>query len=464
MGRLDRAYRALPVGGQNLAVSAFGAYWRWLRFGPGYATSLQGFRGRDRFTASDWSAWQRGRLAELLGDAAAHVPYYRRKWDRPQHKAAAAGRVEELPLLGKEPVRADPEAFCRDDVSPRGRLVFHTSGSTGTPIATIWTRAELRASMAVREARSAGWAGVSFRTPRATFSGRVVVPDPESRGPFHRYNVAERQVYLSAYHLRPDSAPRYVEALRRHGVRWLTGYAVSYYLLARMILEQGLAVPTLDAVVTTSEKLTPGMREVMEKAYGCRVFEEYGTVENVLFAGECERGRLHLSPDVGLVEILRPDGAPCDPGEPGEVVATCLFRRYQPMIRFRLGDVACWDTDPCPCGRAMPVVKEVVGRLEDVVFGPDGREMVRFHGVFVDLPNVQEGQVIQESLALIRVKVVPSAGYGPADADAIAGRVRQRLGPAVEVVVEAVEVIPRTPAGKFQAVVSRLASSNRAPG
>ena len=159
-----------------------------------------------------------------------------------------------------------------------------------------------------------------------------------------------------------------MRALEKHHVRWLTGYAVSYYLLAKIILEQGLkAPPGIKAIITTSEKVTFEMRQTMEQAFHCKVFEEYSTVENVLFASECEHGRLHVSPDVAVVEILRPDGSACLPGEAGEVVATSLMRTYQPLIRFRLGDMAMWDAEPCPCGRQMPVIKEVIGRIEDVV-------------------------------------------------------------------------------------------------
>ncbi len=99
--------------------------------------------------------------------------------------------------------------------------------------------------------------------------------------------------------MRPDTARFYVDALRKHGIQWMTGYAVSYYLLAQLILDQKLQVPRLRAIVTTSEKLTPGMRDVMERAWRTRVFEEYSTVESALFASECPQGRLHLSPDAG---------------------------------------------------------------------------------------------------------------------------------------------------------------------
>ena len=104
----------------------------------------------------------------------------------------------------------------------------------------------------------------------------------------------------------------------------------------------------------------------------------------------------------------------------------------------------------------MPVLQEVVGRIEDVVIGPDGRRMVRFHGIFIGQPHVREGQIIQETLDRIRVKVVPTGGFGPDDVQDIIHRVQQRLTSQVEVVVEPVNHIPRTATGKFQAVVSRL--------
>jgi phenylacetate-CoA ligase len=184
-------------------------------------------------------------------------------------------------------------------------------------------------------------------------------------------------------------------------------------------------------------------------------------VENVLFASECEQGRLHVSPDVAVVEILHPDGSPCLPGEAGEVVTTGLMRTYQPLIRFRLGDMAMWDAESCPCGRQMPVIKEVIGRIEDVVIGPDGRQMVRFHGIFVNQPHVREGQIIQESLDLIRVNVVGTDGFSPNDVNDITRRIQQRLGERVNVRVELVSDIPRTKAGKFKAVISRLNKSEK---
>src|SRR5512140_2802935 len=180
MGRWDGLYARLPVAGQHVAVTAYGVYWRRLRFGSGFGKALACFRARERLNAEEWRDWESAELGALLPRAAAEVPYYRETWGKRERKGAAEGRLEDLPLLSKEPIRANPEAFLCDSLRGRGLLRFHTSGSTGTPIASLWTPQEIRASMALREARSAGWAGVSFRRPRATFSGRLVEPDPNS--------------------------------------------------------------------------------------------------------------------------------------------------------------------------------------------------------------------------------------------------------------------------------------------
>jgi phenylacetate-CoA ligase len=454
-------YASLPVWAQHTSVSMYGAYWHWLRFGPGYATYEREYLNREKYSHQAWLRWQQDSLIRLLNIAAATIPYYRETWRTHERRAAARGDLAELPLLEKEPIRTRPDSFLRTDLKRWPRFTFHTSGSTGTPIQTIWKLSEIRNSLALREARSNRWAGVSFRLPRATFSGRMAEPDPESKGPFYRFNAVERQVYFSPFHLRPENARLYVEALRKHRIQWATGYAVSHYLLAKMILEQGLKAPKLRAIITTSEKVTPGMREVMEKAYMTRVYEEYSTVESALFASECGRGKLHVSPDVAVVEILRPDGTPCEPGEAGEVVATSLIRDYQILVRYRLGDVAAWDTEPCSCGSSMPVIKEVLGRIEDVVIGPDGRQMVRFHGIFVDQPHIREGQIIQEKRDFIRVRVVPSEGFSNSDIHDVIHRVQTRLGHSVRVEVEPVTHIPRSSRGKFQAVINLLAKSER---
>lgn len=459
---LDRLYARAPLVAQHAMVTAFGARWYLRRFGPGYAEALAGFIDRESYSAEQWRSYQTRELRELMTLAMTRIPHYQRAWANLGLDAGAIARFElsdlpALPILDKAAPRAEPDAFCIDGKPATDATVCPTSGSTGTPVRVYFTNRDFRRSLALREARGCRPAGVSYRMPRATFSGRLVVPDANSRGPFHRFNAVERQVYFSAFHLAPQNAAAYLAPLIDHRITWGTGYTHAWQQLAMFVLEQGLPPPPdLRAIITTSEKLTPSGRAQIERAFECRVFEEYGTVEDAVYACEHADRTLRLSPDAGILELLRPNGTIVEPtsGDEGETITTGFIRRSQLFIRYRLGDVAAWDPVPDPA-LALPKLREIVGRVEDVVVGLDGRRTVRFHGVFTEVPGVREAQIIQEARDLIRVKVVGGSEYTDASSQEIVRRIHARLTTGMRVEVERVDSIPRTKAGKFQAVINR---------
>src|SRR5581483_7789243 len=142
------------------------------------------------------------------------------------------------------------------------------------------------------------------------------------RPPYWRFNRRWRQLYLSAYHVSDTSAPGYAEAIRRYGSRWITGYGSAIAALAESAMGGGVAPVALCAAIVSGDTLLPGMRADIEKFFSCKCFDSYGQAEGVCMAMECARGKMHVIPEAGLWEILRDDGAPCAPGEVGEIVAT----------------------------------------------------------------------------------------------------------------------------------------------
>ena len=138
----------------------------------------------------------------------------------------------------------------------------------------------------------------------------------------------------------------------------------------------------MKAVVTSSEKLTPAMRQVFADVYGCKTFDGWGSVESCGLVTECEWGSLHVSEDAGIIEILDDELKPVSAGEQGAVYCTGLLNYDQPLIRYKIGDTMIPSDRVCGCGRQMPVIQEIMGRIEDEIVGKDGRKMVRFHSVF----------------------------------------------------------------------------------
>lgn len=463
----EKFYPYAPVWAQNLAISAYGLAWRRERLGGAFDEYVAAYRERDRWPAERLREFVDAKLRQVLLHAFEQVPYYRRKWTeagvcRADLERMTQDRLADLPVTPKADLRQFGDQFTAENFRGKDLKEQKTSGSTGTPIVAVCTADEHREFIAAREVRSFGWAGTSIKDPRSMIGGRMVVPKASAQPPYHRYNFAERQVYFSAYHIAPDTVADYVAAWNKHRPRLLTGYAYSHFSIARMMLIQGLRLKYEPrAVVLSSEKLTDEMKRVIRESFGARAYEEYAAVENCALATECEAGRLHSSPDFGITEIVDEDGAAAGPGVEGRVLCTSLVKLAQPLIRYEIGDAAVWSADRCECGRDhLPVLREVLGRLEDVVVGPDGREMVRFHGIFIALPHVAEAQVIQEALDRLTIKVVPTPGYGVDDERLIRRRIDERLT-GMQVAIETVPAIPRTERGKFRAVISRLSPAER---
>lgn len=454
----DQIYAHSPVWLQNLGMSLYGYQWRNRRYGGAFDQYVKDFKSREAYSLAEWQAYQVVELRKLLSQAVKHVPYYRRTIlprlgsDFTNFELS---HLSELPILKKNTLRIASDDFTSEATAPHDLTVFHTSGTTGTPLAIKFSKDMHRLWSASYETRVRNWAGVNYKMSRAMIGGRLVMPRANSKPPFWRYNFAERQLYMSAFHISPKNAIHYVKALNYYKPDYLVGYASSHFFLARMIVEQNLKVIQPKAVLTSSEKLTSEMRLIIEQAYGCQVYDAYSGVEACCLTSECEHHRMHVSPDVGIIELIDDDGYPVKSGVQGEIVATGLLNFDQPLIRYRTGDLAIWSDEPCPCGRNMPVLHELVGRLEDTVIGADGREIVRFHGIFVGLPHVREGQVIQETLKNFRLRMVVDPAFDEHDREVIRQRFSQRLG-NIQLVFEYVTEIPRDKSSKFRAVISNV--------
>ena len=66
MSKLDRIYASLPLSLQNQAVSIYGIYWHWLRFGGRYKAHEFDYRNRDHYTAAQWAEYQQAQLKKLI--------------------------------------------------------------------------------------------------------------------------------------------------------------------------------------------------------------------------------------------------------------------------------------------------------------------------------------------------------------------------------------------------------------
>jgi phenylacetate-CoA ligase len=455
---LLRIYHHLPAAARSLAASMRGAYLRSWRYGPETERLVEEALARESWSPEKWKTWQEERLAQVLHRAATRVPYYRQQWAQRQRQGDQASweHLENWPLLEKEPVRRNPRAFIADDCDVRKMFHTQTSGTTATPLQLWCSRRTLRAWYALFEARWRRWYGVSRHDRWAMLGGQLVTRVRQQRPPFWVWNSALRQLYLSSYHLAPDLVADYLDALVRYRVVYLWGYTSALFALAYEALRLGRKDVRPRVVITNAEPVYDYQREVIVRAFQCPVRETYGMAEMAAAASECEHGGLHLWPEAGVLEAVE-DGHAAPPGRAGDLICTGLVNVDMPLIRYRVGDrgtLPAEDTG-CPCGRLLPTIQSVEGRLDDVLYTRDGRRVGRLDPVFKADVGIKEAQIVQESLTRVRVRYVPAVGCGGDTAQIIRQRLKDRLGD-MEVEVQPVACIPRGANGKFRAVVCRL--------
>src|SRR5690606_1617676 len=162
----------------------------------------------------------------------------------------------------KTVLRHRPGDLLRRGVGTRSLTTMTSSGTTGTPIVTWRSRDTMRAWYALVEARWRGWYGVSRHDRWALFGGQEVVPAARTSPPYWIWNCAAKQLYLSNLHLKRETAPFYLQAMRKYGVEFADGYSSTIAALARYALEDGIPAPQLRVVVTQAETLRSEERRV----------------------------------------------------------------------------------------------------------------------------------------------------------------------------------------------------------
>lgn len=466
MPTLRDTYLQLPHPLRVLMANTRAWQLRRRRYGDVFWSALPAVRERLGWGRERWEAWQRERLTALLEIARTHVDAYRAvEIPRGGMKEAPGDlfwpgggepsrrMLSAWPPIDRQWCRKNPDRFL-DRRMPRRRLfTLYTSGTTGSPQRVYRDLEAEQVHYAYFEARWRNLAGVTLVDRWAVLGGQLIVPVSRQRPPFWIFNRPLKQLYLSSYHLKDENAPAYMDALEQFKPVYLYGYASSLAWLARQAARMGRRLH-VKLALSNAEPLYDHQRHLIRDAFGCEVRDSYGSTEGVVLGFECAAGRMHISPDYGVVEILRADGSPCAPRETGQIVATGLTNAAMILVRYRTGDSGAWAEDQsCSCGCTFPVLERIEGRTDDLLETADGRTVGRLDPVFKgDLP-MREAQIIQRNNRSIQILIVPDAGFEPRHEAELVRELHARLGKGLPVTVSRVREIPRTSGGKFKAVV-----------
>jgi phenylacetate-CoA ligase len=443
-------YRKSPRWMQELLLSS--RSWMRSRVREGQALELQlaEVMQTQFLDTEQLAALQLERTRQTLLHAGQEVLYWRELFARLKfdpRDMTQLSDLQALPVLDKDTLKA--QGLRMRSSKPKGPSFASTSSGTTGSFLTGWR--DLHAI--VRENafvwRQMQWAGVKLGDHRAWLRGDKIVPSSQQHAPFWRVNAADRLLMLSAYHLSQARAGAYVEAIERYDPVCIQAYPSAIVFLAQCLEAEGRRYggAQLRSIVTSSETLLGSHRVLLERVFGCSVFDWYGAFERVAAIGSCEHGHYHLLTDYSFVELRH--------GALGsELLGTSFDNRLMPLIRYQMNDHIELDASgqACTCGRAFPRVKKILGRAQERLLGLHGQQVFMPANVFDDLPGLLAGQWLQHEPGRVTLQCQFALGQA-LQTEAIEAVARRYIGPLMQLEIRLVDHLPRSAAGKLPAVV-----------
>jgi phenylacetate-CoA ligase len=406
---------------------------------------------------------QDAKLRRLIRHAYRSVPYYRARMQeaklRPEDIRGQAD-LHKLPFLTKDDVRKHLYFdILQEGVSHADIWKISTSGSTGEPFICYADRAQLEFRWAAT-LRSQEWTGYRFGDPTVRLWHQTIGMSRTQAAKEHADALMANRTHVPIFELTDAKLESMIQTIEEKRPVLVDGYAEAFDYLAQYVETRGGLRFSPAGVMSSAQTLPKKSRNIIEKAFGCRVFDKYGSREFSGVAYESDAHDGHLVVAEGYIVELLVDGRPAEPGEVGEIVITDLNNFCMPFIRYRIGDLAEAMADvPSPCGRGLPRIGEIQGRVQSIIQGTDGHFVPGTffaHALKEYDYAIRRFQVVQEERGAILFRVVKGARYSDDTMDEVKALIRRHLGDGLKIDVELVENIDMVRTGKRLASVSRL--------
>lgn len=439
--------------------------------GPGPALTaalLQQLEQSQWWSAEELRRQQLVQAGALLDHAYRQLPFYRDRLAEAGHLPGRPPTPEvwaRIPVLTRaELQQAGAALYCPELPEGHGKTYqVSSSGSTGQVVTVkgtqimqmFWDALTLREHLWHRRDFSGTLAAIrSFPNDVASYpkGARSRIWGRSLQGMFK----TGPSVALSIV----TRVEEQLEWLQRRQPDYLLTYPSALRELLLLCRERGIALPGLREVRTLSEVLPATTRELCREVWELPIVDMYSSQENGYLALQCpDHEHYHVQSEVVLLEVLDEQGQACAPGAVGHVVVTSLMNFAMPLIRYALGDMAQVGP-PCPCGRGLPVLTRVVGRLRNTLRYPDGRRGWPMMGdiYHAGVTGIRQYQINQHALDDIELKLATAAPLGAEDEAKLRAWLHQRSGYPFRVRFSYAAEIPRGPGGKFETFISRIPS------
>jgi phenylacetate-CoA ligase len=275
--------------------------------------------------------------------------------------------------------------------------------------------------------------------------------------PFWKFVANGLKLIFSSNHLCPKTVRYYYQALKEFAPDCLFAYPTSLESLCLLMRENGLSL-RLPLVIATSEAMRTEARLLAAQVLNAEVLHSYGAGERVAFAWSERVEEYFMFAGYGWVELV-----PVSEDENSitfEIVGTGFWNNAMPLVRYQMADLITLPKDVNPelvCWGVQPF-KGVQERQSDYLISPEGARLIAINHIPRDVDHVVRMQIIQEQSDYVRILVIPDEGFTESNRQQILANARLKIPESMEISVELVESLERTPSGKTPYVIRKFES------
>lgn len=400
---------------------------------------------------------QEKKLHKLIEQAYENVPYYHKIFRNLQLKPEDIFTLQDLqriPILKKSHIRNNWKDLVAKNYTDNKRRLHSTGGSTGEPLQFFVPKNQGFAWGAYW--RAMNWYGLKIEDNHAIIWGDLQKNDLSKKIKTKMSQLLRGDIYLQAIEMTEENLDQFIVKIQQFHPKYLVAFPSGAYILAQHVEKKGIDNIHIDTILTSAEKLYDHQRESLEKIFQSNVFEYYGSSE-ILFVGlECpEHNGFHITAENVILEILN-QNQQVQPGERGLITITDLNNYVMPFIRYQNEDIGILSDTPCPCGRNLPLLKSVEGRVTDIVRTNKGYiSSPMFNTLLRNLP-IKKFQIIQTDKDRLLVKIVKEPQYADKDSQYIIDTIHHFAGTEINIEIEFCDKIPGTAMGKHRVVISKI--------
>lgn len=403
------------------------------------------------------------KLKLLLAHAYNHVPYYFDLWNRIKfnpNDLSTVKDLEQLPFLTKEIIKENYSKLISEKYKDR-YFEKSTGGSTGVPLHFAYSQESYSRRNAVMW-RGYTWAGLPpgkksiylWGTSLGNVSFKEKIKDD-------LYNRFFNRTIMSCFDLNDLAFEEYVKKLNyinKKNPCVLVSYVNPIFQFAIWLKNNKKLNYSPESIITGAEPLHDYQREEIEKVFACKVFNSYGCREVMLIASECEKhSGMHINIDHLVAESVNNKGDVVK-NVTGELSITDLHNYAMPFIRYKNEDLVSINETQCSCGRGLPIMSKVEGRVLDCIKTVNGNILPGefFPHFFKDFRGIQEFQVVQDRLEKLDIYIIKNVEFSLNDENSISVEICKILGEKIDIRFHYVDDIPLTKSGKRRVTISNI--------